>query len=61
MKLVVTFKTPDAVADALKDVPDEEPIHQLMGEFVEYGEYVRLEFDTETKTVRVIPVTEHWR
>jgi hypothetical protein len=59
VKLIVTFKDPDAVADALKSVPEEELAGELLDKFVEYGEYVRLEFDTEAKTARVVPVKEH--
>ena len=69
MKFSITFKTPDAVDDALKehfevDAYDESPkamellghrenAEMLMSQFVQHGEYVTIEFDTDAKTATV--------
>lgn len=60
MKFIATFKTPDAARYALEDVPSEEmdAASQVVDKFVEFTEYVRIEFDTETQEARVIPVNE---
>lgn len=59
MKFQVTFKTPDAVQYALDELPadaDWESAQKALDKFVEYNEYVRIEFDTETTTATVLPV-----
>lgn len=59
MKFQVTFKTPDAVQYALDELPadaDWESAQKVLDKFVEYNEYVRIEFDTETNTATVLPV-----
>lgn len=58
MKFTVTFKTPDAVDYAIEDLSEEEreEAKETARKFIEYGEYVRIEFDTETKTATVLPV-----
>lgn len=60
MKFTATFKTPDAARYALEDVPieDFEAASEVVDKFVEFSEYVRIEFDTETQEARVIPVKE---
>lgn len=58
MKFRVTFKTPDAVQYALEELPadaDFESAQKVLDKFVEYNEYVRIEFDTETQTATVVP------
>ena len=58
MKFTVTFKTPDAVQYALEELPadaDWEQAQAVIDKFVEYNEYVRVEFDTEAKTATVVP------
>jgi hypothetical protein len=57
-KVVLTFKTPDAVSDALKDLTpgDAAAVEELAEKYVEYGEYVHVELDTEKQTCRVRPV-----
>ena len=48
MKIQLTFKTPD-VEDQLS--PEElEEARPLLDKFMEYGEYITVEFDTETGT-----------
>jgi hypothetical protein len=78
MKVQVTFKTPDAVEQALDDeiksdigwcneveglpwIAMEEAYEDrleeakgIISKWVEYGEYVTIEFDTETKTAKVL-------
>jgi hypothetical protein len=53
----ITFKTPDAVYYALKDdeIPEDEKedLEEFLGEYIKNGEYITIEFDTETKTATV--------
>ncbi len=58
MKFTITFKTPDVLdeLDRLEDISEEERsfADELVKRYVEYGEYIRVEFDTETKTAKVL-------
>lgn len=58
MKFTVLFKTPDAVDYSIDHLSYEEKVEakEAAEKFIEYGEYVRIEFDTETKTATVLPV-----
>ena len=67
MKFRMFFKTPDCVDYAIKEaqegVTDNEKLSEIKEEilattnkFVEYSECVHIEFDTETKEARVLPV-----
>lgn len=62
----VFFKTPDAVDDAIeaavRDIEDDDEreeaaydLKELARGFVEFGETVRIEFDTSAWTVKVVP------
>ena len=67
MKIQLTFKTPDVVENALIDMgigsdslcdnpftaSKEDIKRKIKKKFVEYGEYLRVEYDTETKTMVV--------
>ena len=62
MKLKVTFKSPDALDCALTDaryngatMEDLDAVTQLTSRFLQYGEYVTIEFDTESGTATVLP------
>ena len=62
MKFTVMFKDPDGVYDSLKDAgiigedgtAVNEEAKKLVDKFVEFDEYVYLEFDTEAGTVTVL-------
>jgi len=54
MKFTVTFKSPDAFDTADVDDEDVDEAKELFDRFVEYGEYVTVEFDTETQTAKVV-------
>ncbi len=59
MKIRLTFKTPDAVEDALDQIEDEnqrDAAEQVCNKFFEYGEYVYIEVDTVAGTATVVPV-----
>lgn len=66
MKVQLAMKSPDAVdimvqecldnVDRDKDHEDFISLQEMIKRFVEYGEYVTLEFDTETGTVKVLEV-----
>jgi len=69
MKFRVMFKTPDAVEYGLqssgapddgmghldRDDEDVQACFALAKKFVQYDEYVTIEFDTETQTATVVP------
>lgn len=60
MKLQINFKTPDATYYPLKEfkqdhTPEElESMENLIKRFVKYDEYVKIEFDTQSQTAKVI-------
>jgi hypothetical protein len=70
MKFIVTFKTPDAVLDAIeRELPpaivgnqeeeslrayEVEKLAEFVAKWVRYGEYVDIEFDTEAGTATVL-------
>lgn len=58
MKFTVVFKTPDAVCNAVNalniDDLEQEDAAQFANKWVEYGEYVRIEFDTNAGTATVL-------
>ena len=58
MKIRIGFKTPDAVFYALKNLSEDEKIEaeNLIKTWVEFGECLDVEVDTETKTCVVLPV-----
>lgn len=63
MKIDITFKTPDAVDNALADEPDllmdqerADSVREFLSNWVRHGEYVKIVFDTEAKTATVWPV-----
>ena len=53
-KIRLSFKTPDASDQLDEDVSDAD--RDVIKKFVEYGEYIQLEIDTDAKTCVVIPV-----
>jgi len=58
MKIYMSFKSPDSVYYALQNVPKEQrgKIEDFLQEYIEYGEYVRIEFDTDNKTATDVKV-----
>lgn len=61
MILTFTFKSPEAIRSALEDVDinpdiDEVPseLQELLDFWFEYGEYVRVQLDTETGQATVL-------
>lgn len=55
MKFSLTFKTPD-VTDQLNDIEDAEDrakAESMVEKFLEYGEYITVEFDTESQSATV--------
>lgn len=82
MKLLVTFKDPDALSDSIENLQtgiEKELIKNLklsnrgakveaeermsvfdnmMKEYFPYGEYVSLELDSDTNTIRVCSIRE---
>ena len=61
-KLQITLKNPDSVWDSIRDAGidpnkvDESVFGEVLNKFVEYGEYVTIELDSETGTASFIPV-----
>lgn len=58
MKILLTFKTPDVLWQALKDCcyneEDRAEAERVCSKFVKYGEYIRIEVDTDTGTAKVL-------
>lgn len=56
MRFIVTFKNPDALDCALDDYPehDREEAKEFAKNFMTYGEYVDIEFDSEEGTAKVL-------
>lgn len=58
MQFVVTFKTPDAVNDAVWDEDmsseEQEEAVAFCEKYVKYGEMINIEFDTESGTATVL-------
>lgn len=70
MRLCLTFKTPDVIRDSclnagilpIEDIPEEEEgevlsmedVEEKLRKWIEYGEYITIEFDLEANTARVV-------
>jgi len=59
MKILLTFKCPDVITTALDsagidDEYEREDISTDMSKFIEYSEYIRVEFDSDTGTMEVL-------
>ena len=53
----LSFKTPDVLDYTLEDYPEyQNEIKALAEKFIEYGECISIEFDTDAGTATVIPV-----
>jgi hypothetical protein len=63
-KLQITLKNPDSVWDSIRDAGidpkkvDESVYGEVFNKFVEYGEYVTIELDSETGKASVIPINQ---
>jgi len=59
MKYRMTLKTPDCcnhMLDSADEGTARDNLYDLVQDYVRYGEYVTLEFDTQARTVTVVPV-----
>jgi hypothetical protein len=62
LKFQVSFKTPDAVGDTLDEIQEnlkfddyeKEDLEEFTRKWIEYGEYVTVEFDSVKGTCRVV-------
>ena len=62
MKIQLTFKSPDAISEAIQDAgisrrtqPDEyDEMYEELSEWTRYGEYLDVEYDTETKQMVIL-------
>jgi hypothetical protein len=60
MKFRITMKDPDGVYDSLKDSGYDlddlpEDVQTLIDKYVEFGEYMNIEFDIMEQNARVVP------
>lgn len=61
MKILITFKDPDGVSNAILEKRaedsslDAEYISNKLSEWIKWDEYITVEFDTEANTATVIP------
>ena len=60
MKIRITMKDPDGVYDSVSDVvqtnSEREMVDMVLKQWFEYSEYLTVEVDTETNTIRVLEV-----
>ncbi len=56
MKFQLSFKTPDVLdqLDEVLDPDDQEAARETARQYLQYGEYLRVEFDTDTETATVV-------
>jgi hypothetical protein len=62
MKIRLTFKSPDALSEAIMGAgisrrtrPDEyDDLYAELSEWMRYGEYLDVEYDTETRQMTVL-------
>jgi len=59
MKLNITFKNPDSVTDSIREAANGnedliEELEDIACKWIKYGEYLTVEIDTETKSIRVL-------
>lgn len=61
MKLRIMFKDPDGVYDSLEeagldpnDLPDD--VKRVVEKFIEFSEYIYIDFDIANGTAEVVPV-----
>ena len=57
-KIRISFKTPDAVFYAEEDMSEDDKakFEAIAKKFIEYGECLTVEIDTDTGTCVVVPV-----
>ena len=56
MKFTLTFKTPDLIGQAVENLSDYYEMMDCTKKFIEYGETITVEFDSELGTATVLPV-----
>lgn len=56
MKVQITFKTPDAVEDAIRGLSEKEKelVKKITNKYIDYGELITIEVDTATEELKVI-------
>lgn len=54
MVFSLTFKTPDVIDQLAMNEEDLELAKETVEKFVEYGEYITIQFDTEEQSATVI-------
>lgn len=58
MKFAMTFRDPDHSRDTEPKAATKLIADKLAAKFIEWDEYVTIEFDTESQSARVVPVAE---
>lgn len=58
-KITISFKTPDAINEAcesanITDTDEINQIYEILRKFIEYSEYVNIEFDLKQGTAKVL-------
>lgn len=59
MKIRLTFKTPDVVDESIQEIENQEEavmVSNLARKWIQYGEYITVEIDTEKETCIVVPI-----
>ena len=56
VKFQLTFKTPDVIDQLdMTDGEEKESLKTFLNSWVQYGELIKIEFDSVRRTARVIP------
>lgn len=58
MKFTLTFKHPNVIDQIESDhgEADFEAIKEFLPKYIQWGEYIKIEFDTEADTAQVIKI-----
>jgi len=59
VKIRLTFKTPDVVDESIQEIENQEEavmVSNLARKWIQYGEYITVEIDTEKETCIVVPI-----
>ena len=54
--MVLTFKTPDVLDQLPDNDEDADKIREIAKKYVEYGEYLSVEIDSDDGTITVLEV-----
>lgn len=56
--MTILFKSPDAVWNAIENLDEtkQKEVAEKLSKWIEWGEYIKVEFDLENMTAKVLPL-----